>query len=305
MREQEWNDIVRNFRGDFLQSYAWGEFHRALGWRVERIHSDSFALQLIFRPLALGMKQGYAPHGPITNTPQIIDEQDFWALCQSFTDRKTVFLEFDLLADVPFLSPRTDKTRQPRNELIISLTGRGEKEDLRENFHPTLQQNISRAERHNLSIVREQSWENFYELYVATMRRHELRPWYGSYIKTLWDVLAPQGMLEIWSAYAKDTLLASNLYVIFASRATHLFGGSNDEHSEMMAPHYLHWKMMEHYGENGIAEYDLGKVGEGLTGLTIFKQRFGGSVCSYPGNYVKVLKPLRYFAYRAARSWTS
>ena len=173
-----------------------------------------------------------------------------------------------------------------------------DKEALYEVFHPTLRQNLERAERYTLEVKQEEGWERFYDLYTATMQRHKLRPWHKEYIKTLRETLVPLGVCEIWSVYYNGELLSSNLYILFNGRATHLFGGSSDAKREVMGPHFLHAHMMSVFADRGMGKYDLGKVDrEKLPGLTTFKTRFGGTTHTYPGNVKNIVRPVWYRLY--------
>lgn len=284
-----------------MQSWEWGEFYNALGRRVERVRAGGLAAQIIFRPLPLGRREAYVPMGPLVLEGDL-DERAFWQAVEGVVDGKTLFFECDLLSPVPFLTPTTPQTRQPRQVHIVDIAGKGS-EELYEQFHSTLQQNVDRAQRENLSIVKEEKWERFYGLYLRTMERHELRPWHREYIQTLVDTLAPEGAVETWSVYHEDDLLATNLYTLFGGRVTHLYAGSASKKRNLQAPHFLHWQMMSEFAKRGIKEYDLGKVDpDKLPGLTTFKERFGGVTKKYPGNYKRVLRPTAYKLYTFAKS---
>jgi lipid II:glycine glycyltransferase (peptidoglycan interpeptide bridge formation enzyme) len=120
----------------------------------------------------------------------------------------------------------------------------------------------------------------------------------------MWSTLRSRGMLEIWSVYHEDRLLASNLYILFGSRVTHLFGGSSGEAEsrQLMAPHFLHWTMMAEFSARGFETYDFGGVDPvKWPGLTSFKTRFGATVEAFPGTATLVLRPTWYVFYGIAR----
>ncbi len=309
MEKVTWNGRVKAAGGDFMQSTEWGAFHTALGWRVEQVDAGGLFAHVVFRPLPLGANQGYVPMGPLLEGHQargfargLVDASAFSLALRNAADRRTLFLEYDLLEPVPALGTVTPHTRQPLRTHLVDIAGKNA-DTLYAAFHPTLQQNLSRAERHSLVVRKEEGWRPFYKLYTHTTERHDIRAWHEGYIRTLWETLAPQGMVEIWGVYHEGELLSSNMYVIWEGRATHLFAGSSERKREMMAPHLLHWRMMSHYAERGIHHYDLGKVDrQKLPGLTTFKTRFGGTTHVYPGNVKNILHPLCYRLYTTLKS---
>src|SRR3989344_3067533 len=260
MNDTNWNSRVAALGGDFMQSVEWGAFHKKLGWRVERVEGGGVFAQIIFRPLPLGANEGYVPLGPLfVSSPSEADGEAFLRAVRVSGDKNTAFFEYDLFLPTPFLPAPTPHTRQPLSVCVVDIEGK-DKEALYEVFHPTLRQNLERAERYTLEVKQEEGWERFYDLYTATMQRHKLRPWHKEYIKTLWETLVPLGVCEIWSVYYNGELLSSNLYILFNGRATHLFGGSSGAMREAMGPHFLHAHMMSVFAGRGMGKYDLGKV---------------------------------------------
>lgn len=301
MTNFQWNQLVIENGGEFLQSFEWGEFQKALGKRVERIATPYFLAQIIFQPLPFGLNYGYIPRGPVI-VRDTIREENFWDAFGKIRDTRTVFLEFDLSSEVPFLKPAQAITRQPQQTLLVDLTQNPNQ--LFGSFHKRHQVNIRRAEKNNLVAERENGWEPFYKLMSKTARRQGFRIWPRQYFAQLWETLAPAGMLEIWSAYQGSKLLAANLYILFAGRAAYLYGASSYENRSLMAPHLLHWRVIQEFQKRGFTRYDFWGLDERrFPGVTAFKKKFGGSVQTYPGSYVMVLRPNWYKLYRLVRQW--
>jgi len=300
MDESKWNSRVADAGGDFMQSVEWGAFQRALGRDVFRVDAGGILSQGYIRAIGYGQEQIYIPMGPL---PYKADHsgKDHLAAIAAKKKSGTVFIECDLIKNVESFTPTTTKTRQPKSVTIVDIEGKS-KDVLNSRFHATLKENISRAERYELSVREEESWEGFFELYLQTMERHNLRPWTREYMSRLWETLRPYKMIEIWSCFDGADLLATNLYILFNGRSTHLFGGTSSQKRETMAPHFLHYQMMNMYSQRGFLEYDLGKIDPvGLKNLTSFKERFGGKRKEYPGNFRYILKPLWYRMYSLAK----
>jgi lipid II:glycine glycyltransferase (peptidoglycan interpeptide bridge formation enzyme) len=256
--------------------------------------------QVLFYPLPFGKEFGYVPKGPLA--ARTLHKEDVIKKILPVASKRTIFLELELARPIDGLLTK-EETRQPRSVAVVFIEN-ATKETLYERFHSTLKENLRRAQRTALAIRREEHWGEFHKLYEKSSREKKLRPWPARYVETMWNRLTSRGMLEIWSAYYGDRLLASNLYILFGSRVTHLFGASSSkvEDRQFMAPHFLHWHMMADFSLRGFTAYDLGGVDPvKWPGLTSFKTRFGAVVETAPGTAVLVQKPLWYFFYRAAR----
>lgn len=300
MDSSNWNKTISESDGDFMQSVEWGHFQRALGREVIQTDAGGILSQAYRRPLGYGKDQIYVPMGPIPYANVTHGEEHLRALL-AHKKSGTIFLECDLSTSIAEFEPTGGETRQPSAVSIVNIEDKT-RDTLKGGFHSTLKENISRAERYQLTVWNDDGWELFYELYVQTMKRHELRPWHKEYIRALWDTLRPHSMVEIWSCSQGNDLLASNMYILFGSKVTHLFGGTSNQKRETMAPHYLHLYMMDTYARRGYTDYDMGKIDPvRLKNLTEFKERFGGSRKTYPGNFRYIIKPLWYRLYSLAK----
>jgi peptidoglycan pentaglycine glycine transferase (the first glycine) len=296
-RAHEWDAEVRDRGGDFFQSFAWGEFQERLGKRVFRKSAGSMRAQFIEVPLPLNKSYLYVPMGPLGDG----EKGEFLAMAAAVRARQTVFLECELIADMPSLRPLHPNPRLPRQVCIIDLRDLARAE---RNMHPALRYKIRLASRRGVTVEREESWERFGALYHETMRRKGLRGWFPAYLAAMKKTLVPRNMVEIWGAYHHGELVCANLYVLFGGRASYVLGASSYAHRGLMAPHLLHWRAMEQFSSRGFSEYDLGGIDARYgAGIARFKQGFGGENRVYPGTYRQVWRPVWYGGYRVARLW--
>ena len=108
--------------------------------------------------------------------------------------------------------------------------------------------------------------------------------------------------VKILGARYKSKLLSAGLYVVFGTTAFYLHSGSDYESRSLMAPYFRHWEAIRYFRGCGLKSYDLWGIDrQRWPGLTRFKTRFGGAVKTYPGAYVKVLKPFWFAAYQLAK----
>lgn len=299
MDSERWNQVIAENGQEFLQSWEWGEFQKALGKRVERIQTPDFLAQVIFNALPLGLNYGYVPRGP-TIIGDAISERSFWSEFEKIRDSNTVFFEFDLAVPTPLLAPNKRPTRQPKETLLVDLLKTPD--ELFRSLHKMHRINIRRAEKNNLQIKQENDWRPLYALMKETARHQSFRIWPARYFEKLFAVLKPAGMLELQTARSKDNLIAAHLYILFGSRATYLYGASNYKDHSLMAPHLLHWQAIREFQRRGFREYDFwGLDEERFPGVTAFKRKFGGLEKIYPGSRVRVLKAGWHKLYQLAK----
>jgi len=142
----------------------------------------------------------------------------------------------------------------PKTTLMIDLLC--SEDELRNEMHTKTRYNIRLAEKKGV-VVRECLLDEFYELYGATNRRKGLKGYPKKYFENILKCQAAGCNQRVVAAYHNDVPLASNLLVCFGDTATYLFGGTSDEHRELMAPHLLHWECMKWAKANGYRWYDV------------------------------------------------
>ncbi|MEK7217884.1 MAG: peptidoglycan bridge formation glycyltransferase FemA/FemB family protein, partial [Patescibacteria group bacterium] len=99
--------------------------------------------------------------------------------------------------------------------------------------------------------------------------------------------------------------LAGILTVRWKSHGIYYYGASDYQSRALMAPYLLQWEAMRHCRTQGCASYDLlgvsplsplGGKGSGdrghWAGVSSFKEKFGGTVVTYPPEQQIVLKPV-------------
>ncbi|TSC74000.1 MAG: methicillin resistance protein, partial [Parcubacteria group bacterium Gr01-1014_33] len=118
---------------------------------------------------------------------------------------------------------------------------------------------------------------------------------------------APNFSNELFFAESEGRILAAALINFYhaqkgESAATYLHGASSHEHREMMAPHLLHWRIIQEAKKRGCGTYDFWGIDEKKwPGVTRFKIGFGGDILEYPESVDVVYKRGLYRLYRFFR----
>jgi lipid II:glycine glycyltransferase (peptidoglycan interpeptide bridge formation enzyme) len=327
--------VAESRGGSFLQSWEWGEWQVHLGRTVYRfkILDDSGewagSVQLIKMPLPLGKYYLYAPYGPVVDLRFKIE--DFRFLLQELRKKlpDTIFIRiepkesfnFQLLT---FNLPIVKSTNiQPGKTLLIDLSKT--EEQLLGDMHHKTRYNIKVAQKHGVEIKDEFAisighglfFDEALKLIIETSKRQQFATFPPSYYKKMIDFFAlgkPREVrLHIYKAIFDSRLLAAAIMIDFGKTRTFLFGGSADEHRNVMAPYLLHWQAIQDAKASGIEVYDFWGTetssGE-VPGFVRFKLGFApqlrsgslsGSEQSYAGAYDFIISKLWYRAYGLLR----
>jgi peptidoglycan pentaglycine glycine transferase (the first glycine) len=322
-----WNAFVaREPSFALMQSWEWGEFKEALGWRALRVGvADDARLvagaQVLVRSLPLGAGSvAYVPRGPVGSwmagdvTGMLLGE-----LQRIVHEHRTVFLRIEppLLHD-PAISRILSQHRfrshrfsnQPRATLILDLTM--SLEDIQAQMRKTTRYRIRYAARNGV-IVRlgdETDLPAFCALMRETGDRAGFSPRVSEYYEQEWRIFASRGQAALLLAYYEDRLLGARIIFRFADRAADLHACSTREHSDLRANWLLEWEAIKWARAHGCHTYDLWGIpdevgqaacegravpkpdrGNGLWGVYQFKRGFSQNVVYYASahDYVRAL----------------
>ncbi len=296
--------------GRFLQSFAWGEFQKAVGRHVHREILDVSErvvglAQTVRHTFPLLGWYDYIARGPIVEEVSKLPE-----MMTKLVDAN-VFLRFDPAFDPLIMLPksRLQKTIdvQPAHTVVNDL--RFSEEQLRQGMHAKTRYNIGLAEKKDLSLkFQDVNISEVWSLFDETSKRGSFRLHARAYYHTMLDHLhnkTPRVFLA--AAYLDETPIAATIMLDFGDTRTYLHGASSHKHRALMASSLLHWKLLLDAKAQGMHWYDwwgvcpLDAKNHPWEGISRFKRGFGGEELVYPGTYDVVMKPLTYAVYNTAR----
>lgn len=317
-------------RSQFLQSWPWGEFQRALPTRIIRLGVYDGArllgsAQIIERALPLGRKYWYLPRGPVMDDRLTIAKFQeamrklFMEIVNLANKATAMFVRCEppilkssqhhldkLLADfnsrsVPFV--------QPQDSWFLNITKSAE--NLLSDMHPKTRYNIKLAEKKGVSIRIAgaiNDFDAFWKLIEITSRRDHIKPHSRSYYREMYRILGHLGFMKMYLAEYQGRIMAANLVVFFGDAVTYLHGASGDENREVMAPYLLQWRQIQDAIKEGYKFYDFGGIApEGAepnhrwAGISRFKRGFGGEIISYIGARDLILDNIWYRIYKTVQ----
>jgi peptidoglycan pentaglycine glycine transferase (the first glycine) len=320
--KQDWNSFIVKNACSFSQSYEWGEFRVDLHnkiWRfVVEQEGEWLATMFMFKdPLQLGQSEVLGYHGPVIKkglNPEI--EFEVVSLLIKHIDsiakqEKIMRLEVSPLTnDEKWLGTLDDlgfskslHDSQPRHTLILDI--KQEEEELLKQMHTKTRYNIRLAKKKGVEVeVDNSKFKEFWELTKKTQSRQNITTFSYHYFEKLLKI----PFVKLYLAKYEGKYIAANLIVTFGNTSTYLFGSSDYEHRNIMAPYLLQWQAIKDSKENHIEFYDFwGAAPKDATGketnwsgFTRFKMGFSpnAELTEYIGTYEKLYLPVRMGMYR-------
>ncbi len=312
----EFDEFVANHPfGTFLQSWGWGEWQISQHKKVERyffMSEDRIAgaAQLILNTSPLG-QYWYCPYGPLWD--RSTEDKTVTELLQSLkaevTAKKNVlFLRIEPTQQfvVKELQARKSAAVHPPQTLITNIEPAGE--ELLKSFHHKTRYNIKVAQKQGVSITSHKEVKSeVIDLIMMTSERQNYRNHSAEYIKKLWEFFAENSTnitITGYLASQNSQPLAAGLMVDFGKTRMYLFGGSNYEYRNLMAPYLLHWQAILDAKELGFTRYDFGATenASGHTGGYLrFKLGFNPQTINFAGTYDLVAKNYHYYLFSILR----
>ncbi len=305
--------LTNNPEATLWQSHSWQKFQVSLGREVQLFIASDAGIILasalcVIDHGSFGVCTWDSPRGPLwhnSDTGNQAVRELLTYITKKAQENGAMELTISPIEPLPELPNEparftpTNRHVQPQATLILDL--RESEEALLAQMHSKARYNIKVAERHGID-VREVSSSHIHEFYTL-MKETGNRDAFGihslqHYQKFLTDL--PSAFLLL--AYHSEKVVAGLLGVTYGKTGIYYYGASSYEDRAFMAPYLLQWKAILRCKSLGIASYDFLGISPPIEGerraispwegITAFKQKFGGSVVSYPPEQGIVLKPM-------------
>ncbi|MBI2404983.1 peptidoglycan bridge formation glycyltransferase FemA/FemB family protein [Candidatus Gottesmanbacteria bacterium] len=313
-----------------LQSWAWGEFRKAMGIDVVRMNGCLLTFHNIpFTPWTIG----YFPKGPMP-TQKMIEE-----LKRIGKEKHAIFIQLEpnvIVSGTPSRSQSFEKTqdesppgRWPQDSFqvrgshhplftkftfVLDLTK--SEDELLKAMHPKTRYNIRVAQKHNVIVKEDNSKEAFDVYLLLTQQTTQRQGFYAhtrNYHKKMWETLHKAGIAHLWTATQENEILAAWIIFIWKDTVYYPYGASSRSHREVMAPNLLLWEIARWAKKQGLKKFDLwGALGPNLNsndpwyGFHRFKEGYNPNLVEFIGSYDLIINPILYELYKLADSvrWT-
>jgi len=298
----------------FLQTPEWLAFQKHLGRAVWRLDDGFLKASIIRHDVRLGQNFLYIPYGPELNLELAHqglrnEISHFVAYLRHLAhEQRSMFVRLEPTHDlvVELLMRNGMKLRhvsstiQPRRTVIADLTQTID--ELTDHLHHKHRYNINLAQRKGVTIEESQNTDAFWRLLQHTAEHDDFRTHGMLYYKKLLHFFAEgSGPLRTRMFFAMQGghPIAAVILMEHGRTVYYLHGAMDREYRALMAPHLMHWELMQQYKRRGYQSYDFwGIDAEKWPGVSRFKLGFGARVIEYPGAFDFVTKRFWAWMYR-------
>jgi hypothetical protein len=136
------------------------------------------------------------------------------------------------------------------------------------------------------SVEELKSW---YKLYLIVMRQNRIPPRRFAFFRSIWELLAPAGLLDINLAYitenGKEVLISGNINYRFNKKYYGGFKAGSRKYSAFMGGDYILYNEFLELQADEYLSYDLGEVSEDNKTLDKYKRKWGVDKLQIYHNY--------------------
>ena len=296
-------EYLNGAEASLWQSNVWKDNQEALG-RDVRMYSNCHpediqrmtALIVIDRT-KFGLTTWDIPRGPVCSSNVTKKDQEAFIQFLINESKKAGAISITFSPEEPIealeqCSKPSGRHIYPEATRIVDLTK--SEEEILSQMKQKGRYNIRLAERSAVSGQRSEDASLFHKLVQATSKRDAFIPHsLGHYQKFL---ELPGSFLLI--ATKDDTPIAGLIGVIHGDTGIYYYGASSYKHRSLMAPYLLQWEAMKYCKSQGCSQYDLFGIAppdsppdHPWSGITNFKEKFGGNVITYPKEHQIIHRP--------------
>lgn len=305
-----------NMDRPFLQTSQWLAFQRELGRKTWRIDDGLLNANIIQHKVRMGQNFLYVPYGPELNLEHTEDGirnavRAFAAQLRGIAhSEKSMFIKLEPMHDmvVELLMrngvrlQRSSNQMQPRRTVVANLTL--PQDELLNRLHHKHRYNINLAQRRGVTIEPSDDADAFWNMLQQTAEHDDFRTHNHLYYKKLLRFFGEASgpiRTRLFLARVGGQPIAGVIILEHGRTVHYLHGAMDRRHRALMAPHMMHWTLMQQYKQRGFARYDFwGIDADKWPGVTRFKLGFGAKVIEYPGSFDLVRKPFWRWLYNWA-----
>ncbi len=290
-----------------LQTSQWANFKKSTGWEI----FEDFGIFIHKRNLPLSKSFLYIPEIEF----DLVDKSLIDWVEQLMRENNCIF------ARVEIIDPEDEKITkqmfssgfirafeqvQPKWRQIIDISP--DEQEILSQMHQKGRYNVRLAERKGVKISfgRTASFiETFYKLYSQTVEREKITGRDQKYFENMVDKFSDTDYLDIYTATYDGEPVAAAVIGFYGGAASYLYGGSSRRHKEVMAPYLMHYQIIKDAKSRGCKTYDLigrdqpEKSGK-WSGVTKFKEQFGGEAVEIAGSFDLVNQKTAYNIFKIA-----
>lgn len=263
--------------------------------------------QVVFSNIVFGWRYAFCPNGPV-----IIGEEErvYKILADYFKQQGCIFFRIEPEEYTAAGSAVKTIEINPPSTLILGL--KKSEADLLGGMHQKTRYNLNLAVKKSIRIETKNNFDIFWNLMKETGKRDQFKLHHENhYQQILNSNLSYQS-----TAFCDDKPIACIICMGFGNTFTYLYGASDYNHRNLMAPYLLQWEAIKLAKGLGFVYYDFFGVAPKINGqaeeyeyspkhqyvgVTRFKLGFGGMPYSAAGTRDIIIEKNKYNLYKLLR----
>jgi len=183
-------------------------------------------------------------------------------------------------------------------------------EQLLSSMHQKTRYNIRLAQKKGVKVydsTSDRDFQIYLKLYFETTKRQKYFGHTPQYHQKVWETLKPAKMVQVLIGEYQKKPLVAWLLLNFDDTLYYPYGGSSQEHKDVMASNLVAWEAIRLGKKLNFKTFDMwGALGPDADkndpwyGFHRFKEGYGGNHVEYIGTYDLILRPRLYTALNLA-----
>lgn len=315
--QKKWDKFVTSHdEANFLQSWAWGDFHESRGKTVIRrvaIDDDSKILGVYVGQVETARRGTYMA---IAGGP-ILDWSNKKLVKAIFEDMK----EQGKINHCVFVRVRPQITEGEKNRKLFANLGlksapmylsvefagvldlNKSEEEILAGAAQGLRRKIRKANKTGITVevsTDPKDIKKFYEIQLETAARHKFVEFSEDFLQKQFEAFVKYDEVKLYTAKLDGEILAQNFMIFYGKEASYHYGVSTELGTKYSSAPLLHMQAMRDAREQGITRYNfwgitgLDETKHRFYGVSQFKRSFGVDELKYLHAHDLVIEPTKY-----------
>jgi len=309
----------------FCQSWNWGEFQVAQGFKIWRLAiADGSVLKAVALVIRVKARRGtylLIQHGPVVASSEMGNKA---SLLKFFMEELSKIGKSE---GASFIRMNPIWERNEENRLILKENGLRvspmhasayeatwklditlSEEDLLKEMRKTTRYTIKQVEK-NEDITIEKSEDSkdlgiYQELNRQVALRQKFVPFSDEHIRNEFEIFAKDNQALLIFGKCKDEIVAGALVVFWQGTGYYHQAASLSKHAKLSVPYLLQWEAIKEAKKRGCGSYDFwgyvdpkANPNHPWAGPTLFKMGYGGQAYEYVHTQDYILSPKYWITY--------
>lgn len=315
--QKKWDKFITSHEdANFLQSWAWGDFHEARNKKVVRrvaLDNDENIIAAYVGQVETAKRGTYMAiaGGPIMDwSKKSLREAIFADIKEQAAANSCVFVRIrpqitegeknrKLFKDLGLKPAPMYLSVEYAGILDISKS----EDEIIAGAAQGLRRKLRKAAKNDIQVevsTNPKDIKKFYEIQLETAARQKFVEFSESFLQKQFEAFAKYDEVKLYTAKLGDEILAQNFMIFYGNEASYHYGVSTSLGTKYSGAPLLHMQAMRDARERGIKRYNFwGITAEDDTkhrfyGVSQFKRSFGVEELIYLHAHDLVIKPVQY-----------